>query len=328
MTQAIISIVVPTYNEAENIEELYRRVALAFQGLGYGFELIFVDDSRDATPEIIKSLHQRDGRVKLIRMVRRFGQSCALAAGLERATGAAAVMMDADLQDPPEAIPLLIKKWEEGNRIVYAQRRSESPSLLYRFLARRFYRVLARIASVQIPVDAGEFRLIDRVVIDFLNRLKERSRFMRGLTVWPGYSMAKIEITRGERFAGKTNYNLLRSTLVGLEGFVSFSIIPLRLATLFGLAGAILAVVLGLTYVLVWIFDRKMFGAGWMSLFLAITFMGSLNLFCMGIAGEYVGQIFLELQGRPLYLVDYELGFDSTPIADEDGRRRSPSPQA
>ena len=306
----LISIIVPTHNEHQNVEELHARLTQVFGGIrDYDFELIFVDDSSDSTPTVIERLHRCDPRVKLIRLVRSFGQAVALAAGLKRARGAAAIMMDADLQDPPEVIPQFLAEWDRGARVVYAERESSSNYPLYKWLARLFYRALGTISSVPIPPDAGEFRLVDRAVIDFLNGLRERARFMRGLTMWPGFSSTKIRINRAARRRGATNYNFARSALVAIDGFVSFSIVPLRLASAMGVVAGILSMLLALVYFGVWIFHRQIFGVGWMSLFLAITFMGSLILFCIGIVGEYVGRIFLEVQERPLYCVDYELGF-------------------
>jgi dolichol-phosphate mannosyltransferase len=323
----LISIVVPTHNEQQNVEELHSRIARTFAELGkYDFELIFVDDSTDSTPATIQQLHSRDPRVKLVRLVRSFGQAVAIAAGLKRARGDAAIMMDADLQDPPEAIPELVAHWEAGSRLVYVERESSANYLLYRTLAKAFYWILGSISSIHIPRDAGEFRLIDRAVIDFMNGLKERSRFMRGLTVWPGFSTARIRVQRAPRLRGQTNYNLRRSLLVAVDGFVSFSVVPLRVATVLGLVVGLLSMLLAAIYVGVWIFDRQIFGVGWMSLFLAIMFMGSLNLLCVGIVGEYVGRVFLEVQGRPLYCVDYEVGIarDAGP-GDSDDRARARS---
>jgi dolichol-phosphate mannosyltransferase len=235
----LVSIVIPTHNERDNINALCERLFAVFQSLpDYQWEIIFVDDSSDATPDIIKAVIERDVRVKLIRLVRSFGQSATIAAGLKRAEGEAVILMDADLQDPPEVIPVFLEKWHQGNKVVYAQRPSQSASILYKVLARSFYKILAVISDVRIPIDAGEFRLLDRAVVDFLNSLNERSRFLRGLTVWPGFPSDKVEIVRGERLSGTTNYNLAKSFTVAMDGFVSFSIAPLRIATVLGLISA------------------------------------------------------------------------------------------
>lgn len=310
---ALVSIVVPTHNEQGNIQILCDRIAKVFSNLAnYDWEIIFVDDSTDATPLIITDLVNKNPRIKLIRLVRSFGQAPAIAAGLRRAKGQAVILMDADLQDPPEAIPSLLEKWREGYKLVYVQRASQSNSYLYKFLAKSFYRILAAISDIKIPIDTGEFRLIDQTLVSYMNSLTERSRFIRGHTVWPGYPSVKVQIERGERLSGATNYNLAKSFAVAIDGFVSFSIVPLRLATFLGFTGALLAICLSIVYLILWIVDRSLFGAGWMSLFLAIAFMGSLNLICIGIVGEYVGRVFMEQQKRPVFMVDYELGFESS----------------
>ncbi|MGO9953350.1 MAG: glycosyltransferase family 2 protein [Dissulfurispiraceae bacterium] len=309
----LVSIVVPTHNESENVSPLHQRIVNVFEQLAeYDFELIFADDSSDNTPQVIIELNKGDTRVKLIRLVRSFGQTIAIAAGLKRAGGDAAIMMDADLQDPPEVIPLLLAKWREGSKVVYVERPSSSSSLCYRVLARLFYRILTKISAVPIPIDAGEYRLLDRVVIDYMNGLKERTRFIRGLTVWPGYPLSKISIARRARHSGATNYNFRRSLAVAIDGFVSFSNIPLRIATYLGLSLAVLSTLAATIYLILYLFDSSRFGVGWMSLFLLGVFFGGVNLLFLGIIGEYIGRIFLEVQGRPTYLVDYEFGWEST----------------
>jgi len=306
----LISIVVPTHNEMGNVGELYKQICAVFSSLeGYDFELIFVDDSNDDTPKKIEQLSKNDVRVKLIRLVRSFGQVVAIAAGLKRVSGNAAIMMDADLQDPPEIIPQLIEKWKDGNKVVYVKRASSSQSFVYRFLAKNFYRILAKISQVKIPLDAGEFRLIDRTLVNFMNNLSERSRFVRGLTVWPGYKSAEVFIKRAERLSGDTKYNYRKSFGVAVDGIVSFSTVPLRLATFAGIIISLSSLLLALVYFVVWLISPDIFDAGYMSIFLLITGIGGINLFCVGVVGEYVGRVFESLQDRPLYIVDYEIGF-------------------
>jgi len=308
----LISIVVPTHNELSNVEELAARIDKVFSDLeGFDFELIFVDDSNDATPLKIVEMNAKDSRIKLIRLVRSFGQAVAIAAGLKKASGEAAIMMDADLQDPPEVIPQMLEKWNGGkeNKIVYVKRASLSRSLLYKFFAKNFYRIMSKLSYVSIPENAGEFRLIDRVIIDFMNGLNERSRFMRGLTVWPGYKSAEIEIVRAERLSGKTNYNFRKSASVAVDGIISFSVAPLRAATIIGIVLSGASILLAVAYLIAWIINPLLFSSGYMSIFLLITGIGGINLFCVGVVGEYVGRIFMELQKRPLYIIDYEVGF-------------------
>src|SRR5258707_1248511 len=221
MSRTLISIVIPTHNELSNIEPVFSRVRAVFEALpDFDFELIFIDDSSDSTPNEIARLHMADPRVKLIRLSRRFSQAIAISAGLRRAAGEAAILMDADLQDPPEEIPRMLALWREGNHVVYAERPSASDYLLYKALAPLFYRLLRRVSSIDIPLDAGEFRLLDRKVVNFMRNLTERSRFMRGLTVWPGLRQAKIQIERAARLSGQTTSNFSLSFLMSRDGLL------------------------------------------------------------------------------------------------------------
>jgi dolichol-phosphate mannosyltransferase len=319
---SLISIVVPTHNEITNVEPLHSRIAAVFEGMtGDDFELIFCDDSTDATPERIADLHAVDGRVKLVRLSRQFGQAIAITAGVDRASGDAVIMMDADLQDPPETIPALIERWREGFEVVYVQRTSASTYALYKALSYVFYRLLRGIASVEIPVDAGEFRLLDRKVVRFLQQLTEHTRYLRGLTILPGFRQTSIAIRRAERLQGQTNYNFRRSLMVAMDGILSFSTVPLRLATLLGLAMTCSSLLVAVGYVIWRILDPNLFGVGWPSLFVAILLFGGIQLIVLGILGEYMARIFVEVQNRPIYWVDYELGFDEQAAARYSTRR-------
>jgi polyisoprenyl-phosphate glycosyltransferase len=307
---SLISIVVPTHNEIANVEPLYRRIAAVFERMPEDtFELIFCDDSRDATPQAIAGLHASDDRVKLVRLARQSGQAVAITAGVDRASGDALIMMDADLQDPPEAIPSLLERWRAGFEIVYVKRPSTSAYALYRVFSFVFYRLLRKIASIDIPVDAGEFRLLDRKVMQYLQRLTEHTRYLRGLTVLPGFRQTCIEIRRAERLQGQTNYNFRRSLLIAMDGILSFSTVPLRLATFLGVALTFSSLLVAAVYIVWRILDPQVFGIGWPSLFVAILLFGGLQLIVLGILGEYVARIFVEVQNRPVYWVDYELGF-------------------
>jgi dolichol-phosphate mannosyltransferase len=315
----LISIIVPTHNERVNVEPLYERLSAVFAGLaGYEFELVFCDDSRDDTPAVIAGLHERDSRVKLIRLSRQFSQSVAISAGIDRCGGDAAILMDADLQDPPEVIPRLIELWEAGNEVVYVERQSLSNYPGYGFFASAYYRLLHRLSNLDIPRNAGEFRLLDRKVLTFLRTLKEHTRFLRGLTVWPGLRQASIKIDRPPRLSGDTNYGFTRSSLVALDGVVSFSVLPLRLAAIFGGVVAVSSILAGATYAVLKIFYSSVFGEGWASLMVSIFFLGGVQLMFLGVLGEYVGRIFLEVQQRPLYWVDYQLGFSQQTPAVEN----------
>jgi polyisoprenyl-phosphate glycosyltransferase len=310
----LISIVVPTHNEIQNVEPLYVRLAAVFKSAlpDCDFELIFCDDSTDATPEKVAELNREDARVKLVRLSRRFGQAIAITAGIDRARGDAVLLMDADLQDPPESIPLLIERWREGYEIVYVQRASASTYALYGLFSFFFYRLLRNVSSIEIPVDAGEFRLLDRKVVRYLQKLTEHTRYLRGLTVLPGFRQIGVQIRRGERLEGTTNYNFKRSFLVALDGILSFSTLPLRLATFLGFAMTIVSLAIATVYVIWRMFDPAIFGPGWPSIFVSIFLLAGLQLIVLGILGEYVARIFIEVQNRPVYWVEYELGFADT----------------
>lgn len=309
---SLISIVVPTHNELPNLLPLHKRLSAVFGELpGDDFELIFCDDSTDSTPQAIADLHASDHRVKLVRLSRRFGQALAVTAGLDRASGDATIIMDADLQDPPETIPKLLELWRAGHEVVYVQRSSQSTYALYKALAFVFYRVLRMIAVVDIPVDAGEFRLLDRKVVQYLQRLTEHTRYLRGLTVLPGFRQTSVKIQRPERLSGQTTYNFRRSMLVAIDGVLSFSTVPLRLATLLGAFMTFVSFLMAAVF-LVWkILEPKAFGAGWPSIMVAVFLLGGIQLIVLGILGEYVARIVTEVQNRPVYWVDYQLGFEA-----------------
>lgn len=307
-----VSVVVPTHNERENVGKLHERLGAVFAGLkDTDFELIFCDDSTDDTPAAVAVLNERDPRVKLIRLSRRHGQSVAISAGIDHSSGDAVVLMDADLQDPPEALPRLIEKWRAGAKVVYVRRPSgEGHSSIYRWLAFAFYRLLNRLSSTPVPVDVGEFRLLDKKVARVVSRLPEHTRYLREMTVWPGFQQASVDIERAPRAGGDTKYDLWRSTKVAVDGIISSSIIPLRLAVWTGLIVSSVSFILGMVY-LVWkLVNPNMLGVGWTSLFLTLLFMGGLQLIFLGVIGEYIGRIFIEVRGRPLYVVDYCLGLD------------------
>jgi len=292
---------------------VYRRISAVFETIAdCEFELIFCDDSTDCTPQKIAELNCTDRRVKLVRLSRRFGQAIAITAGIDRATGDAVLLMDADLQDPPESIPLLIERWREGYEVVYVQRASGSDYALYGLLSFFFYRFLRKLSSVEIPVDAGEFRLLDRKVVTYLQKLTEHTRYLRGLTILPGFRQIGIQLKRADRLEGKTNYNFKRSLLVALDGILSFSTLPLRMATFLGFGMTFVSLVVAATYVVWRLFDPRIFGPGWPSIFVSIFLIAGIQLIVLGILGEYVARIFIEVQNRPVYWVEYELGFIQT----------------
>ena len=306
----LISVVIPTHNEILNVEPLYRRLAAVFSTVqDCDFELIFCDDSTDSTPEKIAELNRHDPRVKLVRLSRRFGQAIAITAGIDRARGDAVLLMDADLQDPPESVPLLIERWREGYEIVYVQRASASNYALYSLFSFLFYRLLRTVSSIEIPVDAGEFRLLDRKVVRYLQRLTEHTRYLRGLTILPGFRQIGVQIRRAERLRGATNYNFKRSFLVAIDGILSFSTLPLRVATFLGFAMTFVSLTIAAAYIVWRLFDPAIFGPGWPSIFVSLFLLAGLQLIVLGILGEYLARVFIEVQNRPVYWVDYELGF-------------------
>ena len=322
---SLISIVVPTHNERLNVQPLYERLKSVFEnGLPYEFELIFCDDSTDDTPDAIKALTGPDRRVRLIRLSRRFGQAIAITAGLDYCRGEAVIIMDADLQDPPEALPQMIDLWKKGNEVVYVERESSSNYIGYRFFSFLFYRLLNKLSSVAIPVDAGEFRLMDRKVIVFLQRLTEHSRYLRGLTVWPGFRTAHIRIDRPQRLQGETNYNFRRSLLVAIDGLVGFSIAPLRLISVLGFFIVMLSLLGGLAFAVERLAYHGTHTPGWMYGVVSVVFMGGVQLLTLGVIGEYIGRIFVEVQNRPVYWVDYAIGFPDSKTGAQSTDSASP----
>lgn len=303
-----LSVVVPVFNEEDNIPELHRRLVAALEGEVASFEVLFVDDgSRDGTWTLVRELAARDSRVRGLRFSRNFGHQMAFAAGLEHARGEAVVIMDADLQDPPEVIPELLARWREGWDVVYAvRRRRHGESAFKLWTAKVFYRLLKRITPVDIPLDTGDFRLMNRKAVEAFRRLGERHRFTRGLVAWLGFRQTGVLYDRAARHAGDTKYPLRKMLRFAVDAITSFSHVPLQLATwtgfaVSGLAFAYIAVVVVL----------KLMGISWpgyTSLMAAILFLGGVQLVMIGLLGEYLGRVYDEVKRRPLYLVQEEVG--------------------
>jgi glycosyltransferase involved in cell wall biosynthesis len=303
-----LSIVVPAYNEAEVLPVFHDRLNKVLADLGMATEIVYVNDgSRDQTLATLRRLHERDSRVAVVHLSRNFGKEIALTAGLDHADGDAVVIIDADLQDPPELIPDLVAGWREGYDVVYAQRLSRrGESLGKRATARLFYRLIQRLSGrVAIPADTGDFRLLSRRAVDALGRLRERHRFMKGLFAWIGFPQKAVHYHRDPRHAGVSKWNYWQLWNFSLEGITSFTIGPLKVATYVGLGTALFAFAYGVWIIL----DTLIHGnpvAGYPSLMVAILFLGGLQLMTTGIVGEYLGRIFNEAKGRPLYIVqDY-----------------------
>lgn len=300
-----ISVIVPAYNEESVITPFYERLHAVLDSLPERFEILFVDDgSVDRTSEEIEALRVKDARVGVVTLSRNFGKEIAVTAGVDHASGDAAIFIDADLQDPPEVIPKLIEKWREGYDVVYAQRLSRSgDSWLKRVTAGAFYQLMQRVGErVKVPRDTGDFRLMNRLSLDALRRLREQHRFMKGLFAWVGFKQAAVQYHREPRFANHSKWTYWRLWNLSIEGITSFTTTPLRLATYFGLLVGLSAFL----YALVIIYKTLAYGdpvAGYPSLMTVVLFLGGVQLVAIGIIGEYLGRIFNETKARPLYLV-------------------------
>lgn len=309
-----LSIVIPIYCEEENLPELYGRLVKSLDPLGRSFEVIFVNDhSRDRSLEIMREMNARDPRIRVISFSRNFGHQIAITAGMQFATGDSVILMDGDLQDPPEVLSDLIKKKEAENwDIVYAVRRKRKESLLIRAMYSGFYRLLRGMSYVDIPLDSGDFCIMSRRVVDQLNKIPERNRFVRGLRSWVGFRQTGMEYERAARNAGEPKYNFRSLFSLALDGMISFSFIPLRVSTLLGMALS----TVGMLYAL-YIAALRMMGKfegiqGWSTLVVAVLILGGVQLIMLGIIGEYLGRIYEEIKGRPQYIVESAIGFDET----------------
>lgn len=309
-----LSIVVPAYNEEANVIRVYERLREVLDGLGLHWELIFsVDPSTDRTEELILSLCDSDRRVKLLRFSRRFGQPMATIAGLEASTGDAVVVIDCDLQDPPELIPELVSRWREGYDVVYAQRRSrEGETLAKRIVSVVGYRVIARIAEVKIPENTGDFRLMSRRVVDHIVALKESHGFLRGLVGLVGFPQTSVLYDRDPRAGGAGKYNrFLGSLAIGLNGVFGFSVYPLRLISIGGVMFSALAFLLAIAYFVLKL-SGVPFPVGNPTVVIIVTFFSGIQLLSLGVMGEYIGRIYDETRARPKYIIESRRGFDET----------------
>ena len=297
------SLIIPVYNEESMIPELYRRVSAVMDQLDGASELIFINDgSRDRTLELLRELHQQDERVVYLGLARNFGHQIAVTAGLNYVRGKVVIVLDADLQDPPELIPDMLKLWEQGYQVVYAQRTKRvREGWFKRLCAYLFYRLLKQLASVDIPTDTGDFCLMDREVVDLLNQMPERNRYIRGLRSWVGFNQTAIKFERDLRFAGEVKYTFTKSFALAINGLVSFSSIPLRLSTYLGLFSAFMAIFMAALVVYWRFFTPHSTLTGFATIAIAIFFLGAVQLISIGILGEYIGRIYEEVKGRPLY---------------------------
>jgi dolichol-phosphate mannosyltransferase len=309
-TPIYISIVIPVYNESECLPELYSRLVTVLEKQRKPFEIIFVNDnSTDSSLLFLKQTAQKDHRVKILNLSRNFGQQVAISAGLEHASGKAVIVMDADLQDPPEIIPDLIARWEEGNEVVNAVRKDRKEGFLKRSAYFIFYRLIERISDIHIVPDSGDFSLMDSKVVDILNSMPERNRFIRGLRGWVGFKQTELEYKRSRRFAGKTKYPYIKLLKLAVDGFVSFSKIPLRMASVLGIVLSLSSFL----YIIYLLFMKLVFGIplqGWTSTIVCIVFFGGTQFIISGIMGEYIARIVDDTKKRPLYILNEKINFE------------------
>ncbi len=298
------SIVAPIYNELENLPELYRRVKEVMDSTGESWELILVDDgSTDGSTEFIRELAKQDECIRPVIFARNFGHQIAITAGWDYARGKAVVIIDADLQDPPELILEMAKKWKEGNEVVFAVRAErEGESWFKLWTASLFYRIIYRITDVKIPLDTGDFRLMDRKVVDVLKQMRERHRFPRGMSAWVGFKQVGVEYKRAARKAGETKYPFRKMFRLAINAVTSFSYFPLQVATFFGFASAGIAI-LAIPPVIYLRMTGSQAFLGQATTLIAVLFLGGVQLISLGVLGEYIGRLYDEAKGRPLYIV-------------------------
>jgi len=310
MSDIRYSIVAPCWNEEGNLNELYRRVKEVMEQIGEPWELVLVNDgSTDRTLDLMRELHTADPRVHYLDFSRNFGHQIAVTAGMDFAQGDTVILIDADLQDPPELIKEMIDKWKEGYKVVYAIRSERQGESWFKlFTAKLFYRIIFRITDVNIPLDTGDFRLMDRKVVDRMKNMRERQRFIRGMTSWVGFKQTGVYYVREERFAGETKYPLRRMVKFAVDAITGFSYFPLQLATFIGFTIATLSVPLIIAVIVARLSGSQAF-AGQATTLVMVLFLGGIQLISLGIIGEYLGRIYDEVRDRPLYVVNDAVGF-------------------
>ena len=311
--KSLLSVVVPCFNEAEVIWQTHGRLVDALSRLNdIEFEIVYVDDgSCDATPDMLREIQALDQRVRVLRFSRNFGHQTAVSAGLEHASGDAVVLIDADLQDPPEVISEMVARWREGYHVAYGVRTDREGETRFKLAtAKAFYRLLNRMSETEIPADVGDFRLMDRSVVDVLRSMPERDRFVRGMVAWAGFRQIAVPYHRAARVAGESKYPFFKMVRFALDGLTSFSRTPLRLATWMGFLVSGIAFI-AIVYALVMRLFTNDWVTGWTALFIAVLFVGGAQLLSLGIIGEYVGRIYGESKRRPLYLIEEARGFEN-----------------
>jgi glycosyltransferase involved in cell wall biosynthesis len=310
-----LSIVIPLYNEEDNIDYLFERLIAVLDTIQTTYEIICINDgSRDSTLKYLIDHHQNNPTIKVINLSRNFGKEVALTAGIDYTTGAAIIPIDADLQDPPELIIQLVEKWREGYDVVYATRRTrQGETWLKRFTANAFYQTIGKMSRVPIPSNTGDFRLLDRKVVEAIKKLPERTRFMKGLFAWVGYKQTSVMFDREPRFQGKTTWNYWKLWNFALDGIISFSFLPLKVWSYVGIVISLIS----LLYASFLTIRTLIFGIdvpGYASLMVAILFLGGIQLITLGIIGEYLGRVYEEVKERPLYFIREIYGFEGLDI--------------
>lgn len=313
MEKKKVSLVIPMYYEEEVANECYKKVSKMLKELDkYDYEIIFVNDgSKDKTLEILEKIARKDEKAKIVSFSRNFGHQAAVTAGLKVATGDAIVIIDADLQDPPELIPQMLKLWEQGNEVIYGKRKTRKGESAFKLLtAKMFYKTLNALSDVEIPKDTGDFRLVDRKVVDVINSLPEHNKFLRGLFSWVGFKQKAYEYERQERFAGKTKYPLKKMLKLASDGIISFSSKPIKLVGALGIISIVISIMILIYALISYIFQLNNLSAGWTSIMVAITFFAGVQLLSLWIISEYIGRIYDEAKGRPQYIIDKKINFD------------------
>ncbi len=308
-----LSIVIPMYYEEEVVNECYNRLEKVLTNLnGYDYEIIFVNDgSKDKTLELLSEIAKNNQKVKILSFSRNFGHQAAVTAGLQYVTGDVILIIDADLQDPPELIPDMLKLWEEGNEVIYGERKSrEGESKFKLFTASMFYKTLNALSDVEIPKNTGDFRLVDRKVVDTINSMPEHNKFLRGLFSWVGYKQYAFKYERKERFAGKTKYPLKKMLKLAADGIIGFSTKPLKLLGGLGILSIFISFIILIYALLSFAFDWGTLTPGWTSLMVAITFFAGIQLLSVWILSEYIGRIYDESKQRPQYIIDKTINIE------------------
>ena len=314
MEKKKVSLVIPMYYEEEVVNECYEKVSNVLKGLEdtYDYEIIFVNDgSKDKTLEILEEIAKKDEKAKIVSFSRNFGHQAAVTAGLKEVTGDAIVIIDADLQDPPELIPEMLKLWEQGNEVIYGKRKTRKGESAFKLLtAKMFYKTLNALSDVEIPKDTGDFRLVDRKVVDVINSLPEHNKFLRGLFSWVGFKQKAYEYERQERFAGKTKYPLKKMLKLASDGIISFSSKPIKLVGALGIISIVISIIILIYALISYIFQLNNLSAGWTSIMVAITFFAGVQLLSLWVISEYIGRIYDEAKRTPQFIIDKKININ------------------